>query len=484
MVAEYKMYINGEWVESVDGTQFDDFNPYTGELFARMANGGKEDSRKAIEAAAAAQPGWAAVPPTQKRNLFLKAADILERRKEEFIKLLAEEVGGALPFGMFQVTLGPNFLREAGSQVHRVNGKIIPSETEDCLAMVMRQPAGVVAGISPWNAPVVLSLRAVCFPIAYGNTVVLKPSNESPVTGGVLIAQIFEEAGFPRGVLNFISNGPGRSGEIGDEFVTNKTVKRITFTGSTDVGRRLAEQCGRNLKKITLELGGNDPLIICKDADLDYAVNATVFGRFMHQGQVCMNSKRIIVDKSIIEDFTEQLVKKVSGLKTGDPKNTETIIGPLINKWQLDLLTKQVEKAVSEGAVLHCGGKSEGLCYYPTVLSNINEEMSIFNQETFGPVASVIAAENEDDAVRLANKSDYGLSAGVITPDLNKGLYIAEKVESGVFHVNDSSLGDECHAPLGGTKDSGWGKNGVEALDEFTEVRWVTIQRKNRHYPI
>jgi aldehyde dehydrogenase (NAD+) len=478
------MYINGEWVGACDGTVFEDFCPYTGELYAEVANAGREDAKLAIKAAGEAFPFWSAVPPSEKRRLFLKAADILEKRKDEMIPMLAEEVGGAFAFGMFQANLGPDFLREAASQVHRVTGKIIPPELEDSFSMVLRQPVGVVAGISPWNAPVVLSLRAICFPIAYGNTVVLKPSAESPVSGGVFIAEIFEEAGFPKGVLNVVTNGPGRSGEIGDEFVTDRRVRRITFTGSTDVGRQLAEQCGRHLKRITLELGGNDPLIILNDADIDYAVAAAAFGRFMHQGQVCMNSKRIIVEKKVVAEFTEKFVKKASSLKVGDPLEADTVIGPLINISQLNKLKAQVEKAVGEGARLLCGGRYEGLCYYPTVLSDVTEQMQIFSEETFGPVASVITVADAEEAVRVANNSAYGLSAGIITPDFNKGLSIAERLEAGVTHINDSSLADEAHAPLGGMKDSGWGKNGMEALDEFTEIRWVTLQKKNRHFPI
>jgi acyl-CoA reductase-like NAD-dependent aldehyde dehydrogenase len=424
------------------------------------------------------------VPPSEKRMYFLKAADILEKRSEEYAMTLAEETGAAIAFALFQTHLGPGFLREAASQVHRVSGKTIPADLPGAFNMVLRQPVGVVGAISPWNAPLVLSLRAIVFPLAYGNTVVLKPSAESPVSGGVLILQILEEAGFPKGVINLVTNGPGRSGEVGDEFITDTRVRRITFTGSTEVGRTLAEKAGRHLKKITLELGGNDPLLILKDADIDYAVDAAVFGRFMHQGQVCMNSKRIIVEKSVAESFTKKFVQKVSTLKVGDPRRTDTVIGPLINKSQLNKLVVQVEKAVKQGAKLLCGGNHEGLCYHPSVLSQVTEEMEIFHEETFGPVASVITADNAEEALRMANNSQYGLSSGIITNDFRKGLEIAEKLESGVCHINDSSLHDEAHAPLGGMKDSGWGRNGFEAMDEFTELRWVSFQKTRRQYPI
>jgi aldehyde dehydrogenase (NAD+) len=483
MNREYQMYINGKWMNAVSGTFFDDHNPFTGEIYARVANGNKDDAKRAIDAAADALPTWAATPPSEKRINFLKAADILERRREEVALILAEETGAAITFGMFQANLGPGFLREAASQVHRVTGKIIPAELPGAFSMVLRQPAGVVAGISPWNAPLVLSLRAICFPIAYGNTLVLKPSAESSVSGGVVLAEIFDEVGFPKGVLNVVTNGPGKSGEIGDEFITDRRVRRITFTGSTEVGRELAEKAGRYLKKVTLELGGNDPLIVLKDAEIDYAVNAAAFGRFIHQGQVCMNSKRMIVEKPVASEFIDKFAKKASGLKVGDPRNPDTVIGPLINRTQLNKLKAQVEKAVKDGAKLVCGGRHEGLCYYPTVLANVTENMEIFHQETFGPVASVITVEDAEEAVRVANNSQYGLSSGIMTRDLQKGMEIAERLENGCVHINDSSVHDEAHAPLGGMKDSGWGKNGMEVLEEFTEVRWVTLQRTQRHFP-
>jgi aldehyde dehydrogenase (NAD+) len=312
---------------------------------------------------------------------------------------------------------------------------------------------------------------------------VLKPSAESSVSGGVVLAEIFDEVGFPKGVLNVVTNGPGKSGEIGDEFITDRRVRRITFTGSTEVGRELAEKAGRYLKKVTLELGGNDPLIVLKDAEIDYAVNAAAFGRFIHQGQVCMNSKRMIVEKPVASEFIDKFAKKASGLKVGDPRNPDTVIGPLINRTQLNKLKAQVEKAVKDGAKLVCGGRHEGLCYYPTVLANVTENMEIFHQETFGPVASVITVEDAEEAVRVANNSQYGLSSGIMTRDLQKGMEIAERLENGCVHINDSSVHDEAHAPLGGMKDSGWGKNGMEVLEEFTEVRWVTLQRTQRHFP-
>jgi len=479
----YRLYISGEWIDSVDGTFFDDCNPFNNEVVASVANAGSEDAERAIDAAAEAFSAWAAVPPSQKRLYLLRAADVMERRTRDFGLMLSKETGAASAFAMFQAGLGPNYFREAASQVHRVMGKTIPAELPGSFSMILRQPVGVVAGISPWNGPLILSLRAVCFPIAYGNTVVLKPSAESPITGGIFLAQIFEEAGFPKGVLNVITNGPGRSSEVGERFVTDRRVKRISFTGSTEVGRQLAEKAGRYLKRITLELGGNDPLIILEDADIDYAVEAAVFGRFLHQGQVCMNAKRIIVEKAVAAKFIEKFVKKVSVLRVGDPMDPETIIGPLINDKQLELIKGQVARAVAEGAKLLCGGRHEGRCYYPTVLGDVTEDMEIFQEETFGPVAPVIVVRDAQEALRVANNSQFGLSSAVITADAALGLEIAQKLEAGVTHINDSPVKAEPHAPVGGVKDSGWGRHGMEAVEEFTELHWVTIQRMGRKFP-
>lgn len=476
-----RMYIGGEWVEAISGRSYDDFNPYTGELFARVADGDGRDAVRAIDAAQAAFPAWAEFSPTERRKLLFKTADIMDRRADDFAKALREETGAATPFAKFQAHTGLEFLREAASQVFDVHGKIFPSETPGCVGMVWRQPVGVVGCISPWNAAMLLALRAVSFPLAYGNTVVLKTSEASSVAGGVLLAEVFEEAGFPKGVFNLVTNGPGGSGKIGDVLTSDRRVRRITFTGSTDVGRHLAVQCAENLKQICSELGGNCPLIILDDADVDYAVSAAAFGRYMHQGQVCMNTKRIIVEQGIAEEFIEKLTKKAQTLKFGDPREPDTIIGPLINQAQMDKLLKQMARAREQGARITCGGSNHGLVYEPTVLV-MTEDMDIAHEEVFGPVANVIVARDADDALRIANDTNYGLSSGIITKDTIKAWNMAEKLEAGCCHINDSTLGDETHAPLGGMKDSGWGKNGMMALEEFTEVRWVSLQKTPRHY--
>ena len=476
-----KMYIGGAWVDAMSGQFYDDCDPYTGEVFARVANGGGEDTRRAIDAAQAAFPMWKAYNPVEKRKLLNRAADLLEERMDQFVDALNRETGAATPFAKFQAKNSPEFLREAASQVLNVHGQMFPSETPDCVGMMWRQPMGVVGCISPWNAALLLALLAVVFPLACGNTVVLKTSEASSVVGGVMLAQLFADAGFPAGVFNLVTTGPGRSGEVGDVLTSDKRVRCITFTGSTQVGRALNVQCAQNLKRFCAELGGNCPLIVLGDADVDYAVNAAAFGRYMHQGQVCMNTKRIVVEQSIADAFLEKLTAKAKSLKFGDPKLPDTIIGPLINQSQMNTLLRQIETARAQGAEILCGGQNHGLVYEPTVLV-MTEEMEIAHQEVFGPVANVIIAKDAGDALRIANDTDYGLSSGIITGDLARGWDMAERLEAGCCHINDCTLGDEPHAPLGGMKESGSGKNGFMAIEEFTEVRWVTLQKKPRHY--
>ena len=484
MTREYKMYIGGEWIGAQDQETYDDFNPYTGEVFARVASGKRADAKRAVESAGEAFPGWSHALPSERQSLFLKAADILENKRDEVINVLAEETGCTFGFGMFQAGFTPGLLREAAAQAHQTSGEIIPADLPGALYMAIRQPVGVVAGIGPWNAPLILSLRSICMPIAYGNTAVLKPSTESAAAGGILIAEVFQQAGFPSGVLNVVTNGPGRSAEIGDEFIENPSVRRINLTGSSAVGRKLAEKAGRYLKRVALELGGQNPLIVLRDAEIDHAVNAAAFGGFLHQGQICMSTRRIIIEKPIADEFIEKFVKKVSGFKVGNPKEPDTIIGPIINQYQLDEIKKSVEAAVRDGAKVLCGGKADGPCYYPTVVTNVKPGTPFSYEETFGPVVSVIPVEDEEEALTVANETPYGLSAAVFTQNFAKGLAIAERIESGIVHINDQTVHDEPQVPFGGVKDSGWGRfGGRAALEEFTELRWISMQRSPRSYP-
>jgi acyl-CoA reductase-like NAD-dependent aldehyde dehydrogenase len=483
-IREYRQLIGGEWVDAADGATFDDLDPFTGDVVAHVPAGKREDAARAVEAAAAAFPAWSKTSPEERQRLFLRAADVLESRSDDVVSLLARETGSTFGFGMFQMHFVPGLLRQAAGAVYQPIGEVIPSDLPGALALGFRQPVGVVGAIAPWNAALILSSRSFTAPIAFGNTVVFKPSEWSPVAGGLLLGEVFAEAGFPEGVLNIVTHAPGEAAPIGDELVENPAVRRINFTGSTATGRKLAEAAGRNLKRVVLELGGYNPLIVLDDADVDYAVNASSFGAFMHQGQICMSARKILVQRSVADEFVDKLVAKTAGLKVGDPKEHDTIIGPLINEQALETVKGRVDEAVAKGATVLTGGSAEGSVFQPTLLTDVPPESEFARLETFGPVAAIEIVDSADEAVERANATGYGLAAGIITRDNDKGFALAQQLESGIVHVNDQPVGDEPQMPFGGVKDSGWGRfGGRAAMDEFTELRWITVQSGTRPFP-
>jgi acyl-CoA reductase-like NAD-dependent aldehyde dehydrogenase len=484
MTKEYQMYIGGKWVDASSQETFDDYNPYNGEVYAKIPKGKRADATRAVEAAAAAFPEWAASPPSVRRKLFLKAADIFEKRQADLVAALNEETGSTIGIAMFQMFFVPGLLREAAAQAYSVTGEIIPADYPGAFFMALRQPAGVVSGFGPFNVPYILCLRAVALPIAYGNTAVLKPSEEAPVTGGILLAEVFEEAGFPPGVLNVITHTKEDAPEVGDEMIAHPAVRRISFTGSTEVGRLVAEKAGRHLKRAVMELGGKDPLIILKDADVDFAADAAAWGAFLHQGQICMSTERIIIERPIADEFTEKLAARANALKVGDPRDPTTAIGPLINQAALNKVHAHVQEAISGGAELVAGGKFDRLVYHPTVLTDVKYDMRIFTDQTFGPIAPIIVVDNAEEALQVANNSKYGLSAGIITNDFNHALEIAQHLETGMVHIGDQTVNDEPQVPFGGVKGSGYGlMGGKAALHEFTELRWISVQQTKRTFP-
>jgi aldehyde dehydrogenase (NAD+) len=476
-----ELFINGSW--SAAESTFDVLNPADGSVFAQVADATVDDARKAIEAAAAASAAWAATPHPQRAKAMLDVADILERRQQDIAGILVTEAGSWIGKAMFESGYTPGIYRAAAAAAYQTTGEILPSDHSK-VSMVVRQPLGVVSVISPWNFPLLLSSRGIAVAIAVGNAVVLKPSEETPISGGLFLAEVFEEAGVPEGVLNVVTCSRDRVTDVGGELVTNPLVKAVSFTGSTAVGRHIGAQAGSLLKKACLELGGKDALIVLDDADMTKAVNAATFGSFMHQGQICMATEKIVVHESIAAEFTVKLVANVKTLSVGDPTQMGNVIGPIINQKQLDKIHAQVEDAREKGAEVLTGGTFDGLYYQPTVISKVTRDMTVYSDETFGPVAPIVTVKDVDEAVAVANDSEYGLSAGIITEDEEKGMDVARRLETGMAHVNDSSVNDEPHIPFGGVKNSGLGRHGGKAaIDAFTETRWLTLERGGRHYP-
>jgi aldehyde dehydrogenase (NAD+) len=477
------MYIAGAFTGAADGKTFEDKDPSTGQVWAQIPDASRADTKRAIAAAAEAFPKWSRLSPSERSKCLLRAADIVEKRKEEIAVAIVEEAGSWIGKGFYETTVVQTILRYAASTAFQVTGEILPSDYGK-VSMVVRQPLGVVTVISPWNFPMLLSARGLGVTLAVGNTVVLKPSEETPYSGGIVFAEVLKEAGVPDGVFNVVTCSRDHVDEVGDELVCNPKIKAVSFTGSTAVGRQIGALAGQHLKRACLELGGKDALIVLDDADIERAVNAATFGTFMHQGQICMAVKKIVVHERVAAEFTQRFVDNVKTLKMGNPRDMGHVIGPIINQKQLDKIIAHVADAVDKGAQLLTGGKHEGLFYQATVLGNVRPGMRVYSEETFGPVAPIVQVANDDEAVAVANDSEYGLSAGIITADEERGLAIAHRLETGMAHINDSSVNDEPWVPFGGVKSSGLGRHGGKAaIDTFTETRWLTLERGGRKYP-
>jgi acyl-CoA reductase-like NAD-dependent aldehyde dehydrogenase len=475
----YQMFINGQWVDALSGATFDDLNPYTGEVYARVPKGDARDADRVMAAAYGARAQWAATQPLARSQIITKAAQILEASRAEFAEVLTQEGGGTFGKVMFEISQTVDLLETAAADSKRILGETFHNDLGK-LSMTLRKPRGTVLAISPWNFPLILSMYKVAYSLATGNTVVLKPASETPVTG-LKIGELFEKAGLPPGVLNVIT-GPG--GVLGDVLIDDDRCSFVAITGETGTGRHVAMRAAAKLKEYTLELGGKNPLIILADADMDYAVKSTVFSAFLHQGEICMSVDRVIVEKPIVEEFTKRLVGFAANLPVGDPSLPTTFIGPVISDNQIQTIDAHVKDAVAKGATLLTGGTYEGRLYKPTVLTGVTPEMRIYYEETFGPVTSIIPVNDEKEALKVANDTTYGLSAGVITKDLEKAIFLAEGLEAGMVHVNDGSIDADACCPFGGCKGSGQGREGGQySLNELTEVKWVTIQKTKRMLP-
>ncbi len=476
-----KQYINGEWREGSTDDVIENLNPYDGTLLNTYKGAGKDDVDEAFATAKEASKGWSKGHPLERRDLMLRAAEILMQRKEEFINWIITEVGGTHIKAEVEVTQTYNMLIESAGYPTRVNGLTIPSYTPGKETYVFRKALGVISMISPWNFPLYLSMRTIAPALAVGNAVVIKPASQSPVTGGVIIAKLFEEAGIPKGVLNCVV---GKSGTIGDYFVANETSKLISFTGSTPVGKGIGKIAGEGLKKLALELGGNNAFVILDDADVDRAVDSAIFGRFIHQGQVCMSTNRILIHESIYAEFKDKFVRRAAALPYGNPADKNTIIGPLIDNKAVKHVLDLVERSVQAGAKLETGGTAEGNVVVPTVLSGVTKDMPIFQEEIFGPAVGLVSFKDDEEALELANGTEFGLSGALHTRDLQRGIQFAKRVETGMIHINDQSVNDEMNTPFGGEKNSGVGRFGGDfILDEMTSVQWVSVQVEPRQYP-
>lgn len=478
---EYQLFIGGSYKNSRANTLKECINPATNTAFAKVHLASKEDIEEAIAAASRAQKIWAKTTPRHKEAVLLKAADIFERRREELVGILMQESGSTVAKCNFEVSVVSDILRTAAGEARRVGGQTFTSNDEGAFSYAIRVPLGVIAGISPFNAPMILSVKKFAFALAAGNSFVLKPSSAAAACG-VIFGEIFQEAGLTPGALNII---PCNSDVLGDTFCSDKRVRMITFTGSTQVGRHIAQTAAKYMKKCTFELGGKSPVLVLKDADVKYAVDTAFFGFFMHQGQICMAGSRIIIADEVYDAFCEQFANKVSTLKVGDPSDPTVVIGPLITRSQCGFIDTLVQDAVSKGATVLSGGKHEGNFYFPTTVKDVTPQMQLFATEAFGPVASLIRAKDLDEMIELANATDYGLSASVITSNIADALRCAEEVETGMLHINAPTLQDEAHIPFGGVKMSGLGREGGHfSIEEMTELKWVTMEGMGSHkYP-
>ncbi len=463
---------------------FDRRDPMTGAVASTARAMTVAEAMSVADAAARALPGWAALGPNAKRAFLTKAAESLAGKGDAFVAAMRGEIGATEGWARFNHTLAVSMLREAAAMTTQVGGEVIPSDKAGCLAMAIREPAGVVLGIAPWNAPIILGVRAIATPLACGNSVILKASELCPRTHG-LIVEAFADAGLPEGVVNLVTNAPADAAEIVGALIDHPAVRRINFTGSTAVGRIIAVRAAQNLKPALLELGGKAPVLVLEDADLDEAVAACAFGAFMNQGQICMSTERIIVVESVADAFVATFKAKVATMAVGDPREGKTPLGAVVDAKTVAHVAGLIAAAIAQGAEQVNGGAATGVLMPAHVIDRVTPAMALFRDESFGPVVAVIRAADEAHAIELANDTDYGLSAAVFTRDIARGLKVAKAIKSGICHINGPTVHDEAQMPFGGTKSSGYGRFGGKAgIDAFTELRWITIETEPGHYPI
>ncbi|MDB5458630.1 MAG: aldehyde dehydrogenase [Caulobacteraceae bacterium] len=479
---DIQLLIAGKDVAATGGATFERRNPITGQVASVAAAATVADANAACDAAAAAFPKWSSMGPSARRAVLNKAADALEARTPEFVALMADEIGATAGWAGFNCFLAAGMLREAAAMTTQVSGEVIPSDKPGCISMALRTPAGVVLGIAPWNAPVILGVRAIAVPLAVGNTVVLKASEICP---GVqrLIGRVLQDAGLPEGAINVVTNSPETAPQIVEALIAHPAVKRVNFTGSTKVGKIIGELSGRHLKPAILELGGKAPMVVLDDANIEDAVNGAAFGAFMNQGQICMSTERLVVDEKIADDFVTRFAAKASRLPAGDPRGGNVVLGSLVSVAAAEKVEHLIQDAVAKGAKLVAGGRREGSIMDACVLDHVKSDMEIYYEESFGPVVSVIRASGDDALVAIANDTDYGLASAVYSQDINRAMSVAQRIQAGICHINAATVADEAQMPFGGVKGSGYGRfGGRYGVAEFTDVKWLTIEREP-HYP-
>jgi acyl-CoA reductase-like NAD-dependent aldehyde dehydrogenase len=482
-VKEYRYFAGGQWRSTEGNKLFDVYRPYDRALHARVAAGRKADAQIAVDAAAEAFPAWSQTPPAERARLFFAAAEIVKRRRAEMIEILAQETGSTVSFSTFQQDLISVTIEQAAGWMYLPKGEVLETNLPGTHSIGVRRPLGVVACFTPWNGASVLPWMAVLPPLAAGNTVVIKPSELAPISAGLILAQIVEEAGFPKGVVNVVTHAPGAASEVADAFFESPDVRAINLIGGVKTARVVAKRAGETLKRTTLELGGYNPMIILDDVDVDYAVRTATFGAFFHQGQICLNTRRIIVQRKIAGEFLEKFVERTKTLPSGDPQNPQTIIGPLITPAAVKAVDHSVKEAVAKGATLHTGGVFEGQIYQPTILTNVPRDATVANEETFGPVVVVEVVDTPDEAVAAANRTQYGLTSSILAGDTYKAFELAPRIQCGLVNVNSSTVNAEIQAPMGGVRDSGWGRTGPDSLKDFQDVIWINSHSGQRQYP-
>ncbi len=473
MSKTYQLWIGGKETKPTTGKYFDVLNPLDDSPFCKAAESNETDINKAVDAAHACFQSYRKCLAKDREAMLTKAADLLERDRDEFLDLLIDEVGSPMNKAQFEVNQTIGQLRAAAGSARRITGQTMPSDTPGRLSMSIRKPLGVVAAITPFNVPLLKAAKLVASPLATGNTVVLLSSEMAPAVS-FRFAKLIEEAGFPAGSLNVVS---GFGVDVGDFLTGHPLVKAVMFTGSSVVGKHISEICGRNMKPCVLELGGKSPYIVLADADLGLAVQNAIIGMFFYQGQACIASSRIIVEAAIFDQFVAMYSAAAKQLSMGDLRDMSTILGPIISPRQRNRVRSHIEDAVAKGATLVTGGEWEGNRCQPTILTNVTDEMTVCRQETFGPVTSIYSVNSVEEALELANDTHYGLSGAIHTNDLNNALMLAHEVETGMIHINAPSVYDEPHVPFGGIGDSGFGREGVDIdIDALTQWKWITIQ--------